>query len=467
MKFWQKLYLSTLALFLVVFVLSIIVLVNSVYNHNLAMEKEKGTREAYWMAGRLSMDFDELAEENLLQDAKISERFYSSAHYYVDDSTPFALYHKDRRLYISPDFDDYGMIPEDMSEITDMALSRVYWSENKGYYCVYMSIPEYPEYRFLFLHELVGLNRFLEQLSSICLAIVLTGSVLLALLSYFIVRNLTRPLGKLEKATQEIASGQYDVHVETKGKDELAAIGERFNDMASQIASHIDSLEKENEKKQLFIDNFAHEMNTPLTSIRGYGEYMMRGMITEEERYEALDFIVRESERLSQMGRQLLRLADLRQGDFVFTPVSVEALTDSLRRLFAERLEKAGAQLFFSHTIETVYGEAALLESMISNLIENAIRACEKDGKIEVTFAHEENGWSLSVRDNGRGIPKEAIPLVLEPFYRTDKARSRANGGAGLGLALVKQIADLHHATISVTSEEKKGTEILIFFTTS
>lgn len=464
MKFWQKLYLSTLALFLLVFVISIIVLVNSVYNHNLAMEKEKGTREAYWMADRLAMDFDELAEKNLLYDQKIAERFYSTAYYYVDDSTPFALYHNDLTLYLSPDFNDSGLVPKEPS---DTAQAKVYWSGNQGYYCVYMSIPEYPEFHFLMLHELVGLNRFLEELSTICLTIVLVGSVLLALLSYFIVRKLTQPLGKLEVATQEIASGQYDTHVETKGKDEFAAIGESFNDMALQIHTHIDSLQKENEKKQVFIDNFAHEMNTPLTSIRGYGEYMLRGMITEEERYEALDFIVRESNRLSQMGKQLLRLADLRQGDFVFTKISVEELTDSLRKLFANRLEEKKVVLTFSKNIDTVYGEVSLLESLAANLIENAIRACEEDGRIEVTFSSAEGGWSLSVRDNGRGIPKEAIPNILEPFYRTDKARSRANGGAGLGMTLVKQIVDLHCGTISVTSEEKKGTEILIFITTS
>lgn len=236
--------------------------------------------------------------------------------------------------------------------------------------------------------------------------------------------------------------------------------------MAQEVSEHILSLEQENQKKQLFIDNLAHEMRTPLTSIQGYGEYLQRGMLTEQERYEALAFIVQQANRLSSLGNRLLLLTNLQQGDFDFAPVEVPELIHTLEALFAERSRKADVKLTFSHTVSFVTGEASLLESLASNLIENAIRACRQGGHVAVSFLNTETGWQLRVEDNGIGIRKEALAFLTEPFYRTDKARSRANGGAGLGLTLSRRIALLHHGILSVTSEEQSGTCVTVTFTT-
>lgn len=464
MKFWQKLYLSTLSLFLIVFVSSILLVVHSIYENNLAMERVKGNRDAAWLAERLSKDFEELSDGRLPVSSDISGLLSSYSYDYAARNFLFSVYENRELLYTTLNFDDASLLP---AEFSQDALSKVYWLEKQCFYCVCLPIPEQESYRVLYLHELTGFYPFMKDLSRICLTAGITGSILLAFLLYFLVKLLTRPLERLDLAAREIASGKYDTRVSVKGQDEFASVSQSFNNMAGEVSQHILSLERENQNKQMFIDNLAHEMRTPLTSIQGYGEYLKRGLLTEQERYEALAFITQQAGRLSSLGNQLLLLTNVRQGDFDFAPVAVSELIDTLKALFAERIQGKQISLTFTHTISCVTGESTLLESLASNLIENAIRACGQNGCIRVAFLDAQAGWLLRVEDNGIGIPKEALAFLTEPFYRTDKARSRANGGAGLGLTLCRQIALLHHGVLSVSSEEQAGTCITVTFTTS
>lgn len=463
MRFWQKLYLSTLSLFLIVFVFSILMVTRSLYENNLEIEKAKGNRDAFWLEQTLSRGFEELPEEQQLAGSGIEELLNSYYYDYTVQNSLFSLYNNmGELLYSNLDFDDSSLIPEIS---TDSAYSKVYWMGEQSFYCIYLPISANPDYYLLYLHEMATLRPFINELSAICLTAGITGSLLLAFLLYYLVKMMTKPLGHLDLAAQKIASGEYDTYVKIEGRDEFATVSQSFNTMAAQVGRHIAALKEENEKKQLFIDNLAHEMNTPLTSIRGYGQYLQHGAVSDEERYEALAFIVQESTRLSSLGKQLLLLADLRQGDFDFTPIKTTELIHKLEQLFAERIREKEISLTFSQTIPVVIGEATLLESLAANFIENAIRACNPGGHVRVSFEKSNDGWSLRVEDDGKGIPEDALPYLMEPFYRTDKARSRADGGTGLGLALCRQIAALHHGTITISSHERSGT--CAIFTTS
>lgn len=464
MRFWQKLYLSTLSLFLIVFVSSILMVVHSIYTNNLDMEKAKGNRDSQWLADRLSRDLAELADGNTLNPTDVTDLLSSYSYDYTARNSLFSLYENKELVYTTLGFDDTSLLP---AEPADNALSRVYWLDRQCYYCIYLPLSGDFDYYLLYLHELTGFYPFMRELSGICLTAGITGSILLAFLLYFLVKLLTKPLEKLELAAGEIASGKYDTRVEVKGQDEFASVSKSFNDMAGEVSQHILFLEEENQKKQIFIDNLAHEMRTPLTSIQGYGEYLQRGMLSEQERYEALDFIVQQANRLSSLGNQLLLLTNLRQGDFDFAPVSVPKLINILKTLFAERIRAKDIRLAFSHTVSSVTGEASLLESLVSNLIENAVRACEQGGHVTVAFLTIQGGWQLQVKDDGIGIRRDALAFLTDPFYRTDKARSRANGGAGLGLTLSRQIALLHRGVLSITSEERAGTCVTVTFTTA
>lgn len=519
MKFWQKLYLSTLSMFLAVFVSSMLMVVHSIYRNNLDMEKAKGNRDSQWLADRLSDDFTDLAENQTPNSPDVLALLSSYSYDYTTRNLLFSLYENEDLIYTTLSFEDVSLLPEQSSS---SALSRVYWMDQQCFYCIYLPVSVDSDYRLLYLYELTGFYPFLKELAAICLTAGITGSVLLAFLLYFLVKLLTKPLENLEKAARKLASHEYDTRVNVKGQDEFASISRSVNEMAGEVSRHILSLEEENEKKQIFTDNLAHEMRTPLTSIQGYGEYLQRGRLTEEERYEALSFITHQARRLSALGNQLLLLTNLREGDFNFISVSVPDLVHTLEALFARRTREKQLTLTFSHTISCVTAEPFLLESLVSNLIENSIRACSPKGRITVSFlsgseiAGSENAgnttagnetaadetagnraglagtaldhatsarsvtdresldrpsletsWQLQVTDNGIGIREEVLPFLTDPFYRTDKARSRAHGGAGLGLTLVQQIALLHHGVLSFSSKEQSGTCVTITFATS
>lgn len=151
MKFWQKLYLSALTLFLFVFVCSVFLLVRSIYENNLTMEKSKGNKEAFWLEQRLSKDFADAKGEGALSEKEIRSVLTSYAYDYVAQNSLFSLYYNQELIYTNMGFDDSALIPEGT---VMSAQSKVYWQEDgRSFYCVYLPISEDSAYTLLYLHE--------------------------------------------------------------------------------------------------------------------------------------------------------------------------------------------------------------------------------------------------------------------------------------------------------------------------
>lgn len=151
MKFWQKLYLSALTLFLFVFVCSVFLLVRSIYENNLTMEKSKGNKEAFWLEQRLSDDFADARGEGALSEEEVRSVLTSYAHDYVAQNSLFSLYYNQELIYTNIGFDDAALIPEGT---VMSAQSKVYWQEDgRSFYCVYLPISEDSAYTLLYLHE--------------------------------------------------------------------------------------------------------------------------------------------------------------------------------------------------------------------------------------------------------------------------------------------------------------------------
>lgn len=147
MKFWQKLYLSTLSLFLIVFVSSILMVVHSIYKNNLEMEKQKGNRDAWWLAERLSEDFKELAEGRAPDPSDVTSLLSSYSYNYAARNSLFSLYENGELIYTTLSFDDSSLLP---SVPSDGALSRVYWLEKQCFYCIYLPVSEDYGYQLLY-----------------------------------------------------------------------------------------------------------------------------------------------------------------------------------------------------------------------------------------------------------------------------------------------------------------------------
>lgn len=295
-------------------------------------------------------------------------------------------------------------------------------------------------------------------------AISVTASAVLAVILYAVMKKLFGPLEKLRETTKQISGGKFDARANEKGDDEFAALAKDFNVMADKIGEQMDTLKLNAEQKQQMLDNLAHEMRTPLTSIHGYAEYVYGVDLSPEDRMKAMNNIMSESMRLKGISEKLLNSAFIRENGIEKTVFNVDKMLDRTRTRFLLKASESGVRISCNPCNITLNGDETLIELLISNLAENAIRACRGKGNVELGAVKEENTLSLYVKDNGIGMTQEQISHITEPFYRTDKGRARRDGGTGLGLALCKRIADAHGAVLEFESVPSAGTTAYIRF---
>ena len=238
---------------------------------------------------------------------------------------------------------------------------------------------------------------------------------------------------------------------------------------------HSDRLLRENNEKmrQEFTANVSHELKTPLTSISGYAELIETGIAQPKDIPDFARKIHVEATRMIQLVNDILQLSNLDNVSEAGTPLTMETV-DLLEvaRECVERQKVNAKRSFISLTYlgesAPVLGSRSLLDELCQNLCDNAIRYNRPGGKVQIITACTRDGHcSLTVKDNGIGIPKEAQSSVFERFYRVDKSRSKATGGTGLGLAIVKHIARIHNARIKLESEIGEGTTITVLFETA
>lgn len=226
---------------------------------------------------------------------------------------------------------------------------------------------------------------------------------------------------------------------------------------ALAAAWHYEKLQALNDRQSRFVADLTHELKTPLTSMIGYADLLRSAPLDESRRRAAADAIYHESTRLESLSQQLLALQGLQTDGVTLGSVPVAAVfADVARSLPDAALDcdaPAGA---------AVRADRVLLADLLRNLVLNALHAEPKDGTVHLTCAEAGGQWRLTVRDNGCGIPAGALPHLTEPFYRVDKARARANGGSGVGLALCAEIAAAFGTKLEFKSTPGEGTIVAI-----
>lgn len=226
---------------------------------------------------------------------------------------------------------------------------------------------------------------------------------------------------------------------------------------ALAAAWHYEKLQALNDRQSRFVADLTHELKTPLTSMIGYADLLRSAPLDESRRRAAADAIYHESTRLESLSQQLLALQGLQTDGVTLGSVPVAAVfADVARSLPDAALDcdaPAGA---------AVRADRVLLADLLRNLVLNALHAEPKDGTVHLTCAEAGGQWQLTVRDNGCGIPAGALPHLTEPFYRVDKARARANGGSGVGLALCAEIAAAFGTKLEFESTPGEGTTVAI-----
>ena len=275
-----------------------------------------------------------------------------------------------------------------------------------------------------------------------------------------IVLNFTKrtatPIVELSDAAKEVAKGNFNIQVEENHrKDELGELAVQFNNMVRELQSN-EMLKKD------FISNVSHEFKTPLSIINGYGKLLEEDGLTEEERKEYAALIVKESQRLSVLTSNMLKLSKLNT-DTILLKREWFSLDEQIRQTILLMEQKWSAKnLDFSLHLPSsqYYGEADMLSEIWINLLDNAIKHSPKGGLIDISIIPTQYTYAVYIRDQGPGIPKDQIPRVFDQFYQGDLSHKR--DGAGLGLSIALKIAILHGGSIECSSKTGKGTTFTV-----
>ncbi|MGM1045159.1 MAG: ATP-binding protein [Bacillota bacterium] len=277
----------------------------------------------------------------------------------------------------------------------------------------------------------------------VCVAI---GSIMI-LIS---VRQITQPLKKLTAATREVAKGKFTVQVPYSGKDEVAMLAQYFNQMVQEL-KHIEYLRKD------FVNSVSHEFKTPVSSIHGFAQLLKTESLPKEKFQEYTDVIIEETERLSKLSSNILKLSRVENQSMITQRTSF-SLDEQIRKtiLLLER-EWQEKELEFDLHLQKIdyWGDEELIQQIWINLIGNAIKYSYTGGIITVMLSHMGDVIRIQIRDEGSGIPETALKRIFEQFYQAEGSHSQE--GNGLGLAIVKRVVELCGGFVSVQSEEGKG----------
>lgn len=490
MKLWQKIFLFTLTLVIIAVNISSMALLTN--NHRLAIEREQ--QNALSKHNYLDLEIKNSIVYTQLIERKFSLSDDETLRVAVDvlekqqsDTTMGASLYRDGSLVSAVNQEGIATSLDLLSEADYSSIIEEH--DNKTYlYVVSTTTLSAKPYQLITSFDISStydlFRADFEQIRFIGVisALIVSGILLL------VVRGVLSPLQNLSTTTRLIARGDLEKRAEAKGHDEVAEVAHSLNTMADSIEKNVTALEELAESRRVFISNLAHEMKTPLTSILGFADILrVKREVSEEERIEYASVIVSETKRLQELSSKLMEL--LFAGNLQTTLERVEVYE------FISELATVIKPIVTSHSMELrvelpdepvfILIDKELMKSFVLNLVDNSIKASRPSQAIRIVVLivgdsiddtqpngdesaraketkNEGEYVKILVVDEGVGIPADEIPLIVEPFYMLDKARTRKHGGAGLGLALCSEIACAHGSELKIRSIQGRGTAVSV-----
>ena len=284
----------------------------------------------------------------------------------------------------------------------------------------------------------------------------LLAFALAAVLCFFLTRKVLRPLLHMAEVSKSIAAGDYSGRVEVSTRDEIGELGQAFNSMAQGL----DRVEKL--RTSMLLD-LGHELRTPLTNIRGYLEGLQDGVVpAKQATYELLG---QEARRMVRLVEDLQRLAKAEQAkcDLRRQDVSLGALAGEMLAFYGPQFEARGiaVETAIEPEADEIQGDPDQLQQVLRNLFQNAWQYTPEGGRVRVEARRGAGSVTLALSNSGGCIAAEDLPFIFERFYRADKSRSRDSGGAGIGLAIVKELVEAHGGQVGAASDAA-GTRVWV-----
>ena len=469
MRFWQKIFLISLAVLTVAVNTIAYLLIGN--NHQLNKEKEiKSSVDEYSIVVS-SFQTNVLYEryrssEAELDDTQITQIAREFSYLFTLDNLYIQLNKGEELVFSNFTRDLPDNLYENVNQLSEGDARVLIRRDDDSRVYLYITSPvtiQSSNYFFTTIKDITNIYdvkndqlRFFSVLGPIV-------SVVVAFIMLILSKLLTSRINRLRKSTMKVANGEYNA-IEIKSKDEIGELTADFNTMTEAVKQKVEKLEDIASERKVFIDNMTHEMKTPLTSIIGFSDLLRSARLDDETVHDYAESIYKEGKYLKSISSKLMDLILLRQKPEmteIDVPRLVEEIDESVRPIASSR------QVAFSAaSVEAkLVCDRELIKSLLYNLIDNAVKASQPGTCVTLNAYFTQDGvMEFSVADQGSGIPKEELDKIFEPFYRVDKARSRKYGGAGLGLALCMEIAHAHAATLEIESEVGRGTVIRLRF---
>lgn len=273
---------------------------------------------------------------------------------------------------------------------------------------------------------------------------------------YYLTKKMLSPLQQMSKAAKQFAAGDFSYRVKIEGSDELAQLGQAFNDMAEAL----DVLEG---SRRSFVSNVSHELKTPMTSIAGFIDGILDGTIPKEKENYYLGIVSGEVKRLSRLVVSMLNMSKIESGDLEMKPSRYDISDQIIHILltFEQKIENKQIDIRGLEEFKPTFvvADPDMIYQAIYNLVDNAVKFTNEGGYIEVKLNETATQIELSIKNSGTGIKAEDLSRVFERFYKADKSRSLDSKGAGLGLYLVKLMIEMHGGRVSAKSESEDTAE--------
>lgn len=398
---------------------------------------------------------------------------------FENDGTIILITENNEKFYCSAT--DEKSIEKMNSVLSEQSDYNSYYLGEDGLIITATAKNEDAEYRFVILNEKLSFPDFSDGRSESIIGtfinrttLILTGIVLLFIIAIVVISFITSttiigPIKQITEGANEIAKGNFEHEIEYKSTNELGQLAESFNEMRLRVKDSMEEQRLADQKQKEMIAGIAHDLRTPLTSVKGYLEGLRDGIAdTPEKQNRYMDIIYSSTCDTEKMLDELLTISKLELGSVTLNCERIEiANFIEYARQIGDEIEKDN---FDFELIDKTKGSVVLnldtdsFSRVINNIISNSIKYRNKDirGKIEITVIEYKNTVLFEIKDNGMGVERESLPRIFDTLYRADKARSNVRNGSGLGLAICKQIVELHGGLIWAQSELGKGLSIFI-----
>ena len=454
MKLFHKIFLCFVVIFGISFQTAGVLLIDYAYENTVEQEKKYALQQFQY--NKYILQSILYSRPDILQAQGVDPEEWSLF------TTPVAIYDSDQKCIYS----SMTMEPDilDFRDSGEGRLSfRIFRKDGESFIFVYDHVKQGESDACLVtqtdISSVVDTQRSMTAyFQKIYLIILCIGFPLIFALS----RMITGSIKKVGKAARRISRGKYSERIRVGTKDEIGQLAADFNQMAEKIEEKVLELSAAARAKEDFTANFAHELKTPLTSVIGYADMLYQRELPREQIKEAAGYILDEGMRLESLSLKLMDLFVMDKQDFSLEKFRTGGLFENIMPGIEPVCVRHGAGLHVDMEEEEIAVEFELFKTMVLNIIDNSVKAECSD--IWVRGKKGQECYEISFQDNGKGIPPEEIDRITEAFYMVDKSRSRKQHGAGLGMALVARIAQIHRARLKVESDGRSGTTVRITF---